>query len=172
MAENDGGGIAGFEGDLVGAFHDGDAVGNEGVAQDVPGPRDAEGFGEGGDFLVLGAGRNDPAAAGQRSQPRCEIVGDRDDAAGGCLRLTGPHLDDAAVEVHGGPVEPGDFGAPDPCERADRKEGDEVLWSGVDDLGKLVWCEDPDVGIRHLHLAQLTGGGGLACGQVVLLQRE
>ena len=29
VAEDDGGGIAGFEGDLVGAFHDGDAVGNE-----------------------------------------------------------------------------------------------------------------------------------------------
>jgi len=57
------------EGDLVGALQDGDAVGNERVAQDVARPRDAEGFGEGGDFLVLGAGRNDPAAAGQRSQP-------------------------------------------------------------------------------------------------------
>ncbi len=53
MAENDGGGIAGFEGDLVGAFYDGDAVGNERVAQHVPRPRDAEGFREGGDFAVL-----------------------------------------------------------------------------------------------------------------------
>jgi hypothetical protein len=29
VAEDNGGGIAGFEGDLVGALHDGDAVGNE-----------------------------------------------------------------------------------------------------------------------------------------------
>ena len=29
VPEDDGGGIAGFEGDLVGALHDGDAVGNE-----------------------------------------------------------------------------------------------------------------------------------------------
>ena len=29
VPEDDGGGIAGFEGDLIGAFHDGDAVGNE-----------------------------------------------------------------------------------------------------------------------------------------------
>jgi len=101
VAEDDGGGIAGFEGDLIGALHDGDAVGNERVAQDVPRPRDAEGFREGGDFLVLGAGRNDPAAAGQRSQPRCEIVRDRDYMAGGRLRLTGPHLDDAAVGIDG-----------------------------------------------------------------------
>ncbi len=172
VAEDDGGGIAGFEGDLVSALHDGDAVGNERVAQDVPRPRDAQGLREGGDFAVLAAGRNDSAAAAQRSQPRCEIVADRDDAAGGRLRLTGPHFDDAAVEVHRGPVEPGDFGAPDPCEGADRKEGDEVLWSGVDDLGELVRCEDADVGIRHLHLPQLARGGRLACGQVVLLQRE
>ena len=41
------------EGDLIGALHDGDAVGNERVAQDVPRPRDAEGFREGGDFAVL-----------------------------------------------------------------------------------------------------------------------
>ena len=53
MPEDDGGGIAGFEGDLVGAFYDGDAVGNERVAQHVPRPRDAEGFREGGDFAVL-----------------------------------------------------------------------------------------------------------------------
>ena len=172
MSEDDGGGIAGFEGDLVGAFHDGDAVGNERVAQDVPRPRDAEGFREGGDFAVLTAGRNDTAAAAERSQPCGEIVADRDDTAGGCLRLTGQHFDDAAVEIHRGPVEPGDFCAPDPCERADRKEGDEVGWSGVDDLGELVGCEDADVGIRHLHLAELARGGGLACGQVVLLQRE
>ena len=66
------------------------------MAQHVPRPRDAEGFREGGDFAVLAAGRNDPAAAAERSQPRGEIVADRDDAAGGCLRLTGPHLDDAA----------------------------------------------------------------------------
>ena len=172
MPEDDGGGIAGFEGDLVGALYDGDAVGNERVAQHVPRPRDAEGLREGGDFAVLTAGRNDTAAAVERSEPRGEIVADRDDAAGGRLRLTGPHLDDAPVEVDGGPVEPGDFRAPDPCERADRKEWDEVLWSGVDDLGELVWCEDPDVGIRHLHLPQLACGGGLACGKVVLLQRE
>ena len=49
-----------------------------------------------------------PTAAGQRSQPCGEIVGDRDDAA---------------VEVDGGPVEPGDFCTPDPCERADGNEG-------------------------------------------------
>ncbi len=36
------GGIAGFEGDLVGALHDGNAVGIERVAQDIPRPRDAE----------------------------------------------------------------------------------------------------------------------------------
>jgi hypothetical protein len=172
MPEDDGGGVVGFEGDLVGALHDGDAVGNERVAQNVPRPRDAEGLREGGDFAVLSAGKNDPAAAGQRSQPRGEIVRDRDDTAGGSLRLTGPHFDDAPFEVHGGPVEPGDFCAPDPCERADRKEGDEVCWSGVDDPGELVGCEDPDVGIRHLHLAELARGGRLACGQVVLLQRE
>jgi len=172
VAEDDGGGIAGFEGDLVGAFHDGDAVGNERVAQDVARPRDAEGFGEGGDFLVLCAGRNDPAAAVERSQPRCEIVADRDDAAGGGFRLSGPHFDDAAVEVHGGPVEPGDFGAPDPCERADRQEGDQAVRGGVDDPGELVRREDPDFRVRHLHLAELTGGGGLACGQVVLFEGE
>ena len=172
VPEDDGRGIAGFEGDLIGAFHDGDAVGNEGVAQHVPRPRDAEGLGECGDFLVLGAGRNDPAAAGQRSEPRCEIVRDRVDTAGGRFRLSGPYFDDAAVEVHGGPVEPCDFGAPDPCEGADRKERDEVLWSGVDDLGELVGCEDPDVGIRHLHLPQLTGGGGASFGQVVLFEGE
>ena len=142
------------------------------MAQDVPRPRDAEGLREGGDFAVLAAGGNDPAAAAQRSQPRGEIVADGDDTAGGSLRLTGPHLDDAAVEVHRGPVEPGDLRAPDPCERADRKEGDEVLWSGVDDLGELVGCEDADVGIRHLNLAELARGSGLACGQVVLLQGE
>ena len=172
MAEDDGGGIPGFEGDLVGALHDGDAVGNERVAQDVARPRDAEGLREGGDFLVLGAGRNDPAAAGQRSQPRCEIVRDRDDAAGGRFRLSGPYFDDAAVEVHGGPVEPGDFSAPDPCERADRKEGDEAVRSGVDDPGELLGREDPDFRVRHLHLPQLTGGDGLACGQVVLFEGE
>jgi hypothetical protein len=70
------------EGDLIGALHDGDAVGNERVAQDVPRPRDAEGLREGGDFAVLAAGRNDSAAAAQRSQPRGEIVADGDDAAG------------------------------------------------------------------------------------------
>jgi hypothetical protein len=69
------------EGELIGALHDGDAVGNERVAQDVPRPRDAEGLREGGDFAVLTAGRNDPAAA-ERSQPCGEIVRDRDDAAG------------------------------------------------------------------------------------------
>ena len=138
MAEDDGGGIAGFECDLVGAFHDGDAVGNERVAQDVPRPRDAEGFREGGDFLVLGAGRNDPAAAGQRSEPRCEIVADGDDAAGGRLRLSGPHLDDAPVEVDGGPVESGDFCAPDPSEGTDGKERDQSGWCGVNDPGEVV----------------------------------
>ncbi len=142
------------------------------MPQDVPRPRDAEGLGEGGDFLVLGAGRNDPAAAGQRSQPRCEIVRDRDDAAGGGFRLTGPHFDDAPVEVHGGPVEPGDFRAPDPGKRADRQEGDQAVRGGVDDPGELVGREDADLRIRHLRLAELTGGGGLACGQEVLLQRE
>ena len=74
------------------------------MAQHVPGPRDAEGFREGGDFAVLTAGRNDPAAAVERSQPRGEIVADRDDAAGGRFRLTSPHFDDAAVEVHRGPA--------------------------------------------------------------------
>jgi hypothetical protein len=69
------------EGDLVGAFHDGDAVGNERVAQHVPRPRDAEGLREGGDFAVLAAG-GEEAAAAQRSQPRGEIVADGDDAAG------------------------------------------------------------------------------------------
>ena len=82
VAEDDGGGIAGFEGDLIGAFHDGDAVGNERVAQHVPRPRDAEGLREGGDFAVLTAGRNDTAAAVERSQSRGEIVRERDDAAG------------------------------------------------------------------------------------------
>ncbi len=65
VAEDDGGGIAGFEGDLIGALHDGYAVGNERVAQHIPGPRDAEGLGEGGDFAVLAAGWHDPAGAGQ-----------------------------------------------------------------------------------------------------------
>jgi len=81
VAEDDGGGVAGFEGDLIGAFHDGDAVGNERVAQHVPRPRDAEGLREGGDFAVLAAG-GEEAAAAQRSQPRGEIVADGDDAAG------------------------------------------------------------------------------------------
>ena len=70
------------EGDLIGALHDGDAVGNERVAQDVPRPRDAEGFREGGDFAVLAAVGNDPAAAVERSQPRGEIVADGDDEHG------------------------------------------------------------------------------------------
>ena len=50
MPEDHGGGVAGFEGHLVGALHDGDAVGNERVAQDVPRPRDAEGLREGSDL--------------------------------------------------------------------------------------------------------------------------
>ena len=82
VPEDDGGGIAGFEGDLVGALLDADAVGNQRVAQHVPGPRDAEGLRECGDFAVLAAGRNDSAAAAERGQPRGEIVRDRDDAAG------------------------------------------------------------------------------------------
>ena len=55
---------------MVWALHDGDAVGNERVAQDVPGPRDAEGLREGGDFPVLAAGRNDSAAATERLNGR------------------------------------------------------------------------------------------------------
>ncbi len=64
------------EGDLVGALHDGDAVGIERMAQDVARPRDAEGFREGGDFGLLAAGGNDPAAAAERGQPCGEIVAD------------------------------------------------------------------------------------------------
>ena len=52
------------------------------MAQHVPRPRDVEGLREGGDFSVLSAGGNDPAAAVERSQPRGEIVADGDDAAG------------------------------------------------------------------------------------------
>jgi hypothetical protein len=39
-----------------------------------------------------------------------------------------------------------------------------VGWSRVDDLRELVGCEDADVGIRHLHLAELACGGGICCG--------
>ena len=97
------------EGDLIGAPDDGDAVGNESLVQDVPSPRDAEGLREGGDFAMLAAGGNDAVAAGEGCKPRREIVNDGGDAAGGRLRLTCPLLDDAPVEIHGGPVEPGDF---------------------------------------------------------------
>ncbi len=68
-------------GDLVGALHDGDAVGNERVAQDVSRPRDAEGFREGGDFAVLGAGGNDSVAAAER---RDDGRDGRDGRAGKC----------------------------------------------------------------------------------------
>ena len=122
------------------------------MAQDVARPRDAEGFGEGGDFLVPGAGRNDPAAAGQRSEPRCEIVGDRDDAARGGFRLTGPHFDDAAVEVHGRPVEPGDCRAPDSCERPVRKQG------GVFSGALPGWCVEAQGAVQVFVIVPLTDG--------------
>ena len=109
--------------------------------------------------------RQDLATAGQRFQPGGEVVGNRDDPAGGGLGLAGTHLDDPAVQVHGGPVQAGEFRHADAGERADGEHRDEMRRGGVQERGHLVRREDPHVVADHLDLLQSAVAVGRSSGR-------
>jgi hypothetical protein len=52
VLEDDGWRVSGFEGDLIGAFYDGDAVTDESVSEHIAGPFHVESAGEGSRFAV------------------------------------------------------------------------------------------------------------------------
>jgi hypothetical protein len=156
VLEDDRGRVARFEGHLVGAFHNRDAVGDERMPQHVARPFHLEGAGECGDFAVQCRGPHHLALPLKRLDPRPQVGGDRDDAPGGGFRLACPQLDDAAVQVEGRPIEPVEFGHADAGERSDGKDRDQVGRGGVEQLLHLLGREDRHAFIvLDLHLFDL-----------------
>jgi len=164
--EDDRGGVSGLEGDLVGALNLGDAVGDEGVAQAVGGPLDAEDLGERSGFLLHVCCGKDAAALGVGGEPCGEVVADRNKAAGGGFGLVGADRDEAALQIDRAPIDPRHLGGAQSSKGSEGNKRNHFWRSRVEQESHLRRRENAGGRFTRFDFGEGFGLGGFVFGKV------
>jgi hypothetical protein len=167
VLEDDGGGIARFERDLLHIFDQGEAVADEGMPEHILRPAHFEFFGQGrGSTIRLGRGNNEPALFAVGKEPSGEVLAHGHNAAGGRFGLSGADRDDAAIEVYSRPIHPSDLGSAESGKAAKGQEGNQLGGGCGKELLHFRRSEDFGFGIANAHLGHGLGFRFLIFGQV------